>query len=370
MKFKIILALSLLLNLVAICFLYTTNTTDGAAAAAGTESATSAIELSSDVAVQTEAGLVVQSYQHSELKQLRAIGLSDEQARMLILQELRTQNSARSQLFNDQYWHARSADGLAQQIEAKIEGERALRSTLASLFGDQGYAHKSLSQGFSPLVSQSFLSARDQIALREYQLRSQKVGLADELATSVDELISAEILTENGALEYRMRYSSLAARLLESGVRFTEQSFRDSYMALAPIYDSREGYAFDANTLMAQRNKLKQLMGNDDGLKILANLDNRYAQLKAAGERYYLNEDQILSAYNIISDGEEQMIEGYFVRKSNPQQGIQMIRDAALHREQKLAEYLGEDISRSLMRAFTSARPDPTTPAGILLSGS
>ena len=51
MKFKIILALSLLLNLVAICFLYTTNTTDGAAAA-GTESATSAIELSSDVAVK------------------------------------------------------------------------------------------------------------------------------------------------------------------------------------------------------------------------------------------------------------------------------------------------------------------------------
>jgi hypothetical protein len=368
MKFKIILALSLLLNIVAICFLYTTNTTDGAAA--GTESATSAIELSSDVAVQTEAGLVVQSYQHSDLKQLREIGLSDEQARMLILQELRTQNSARSQLFKDQYWHARSADGLAQQIEVKIEGERALRSTLASLFGDQGYAHKSLGQGFSPLVSQSFLSARDQIALREYQLRSQKVGLANELATSVDELVSAEVLTESGALEYRLRYSSLATRMLKSGVRFTAQSFSASYMALAPIYDSRQGYAFDASTLMAQRNKLKQLMGNDDGLKILANLDNRYAQLKAAGERYYLNEHQILSAYKIISDGEEQMIEGYFVRKSNPQQGIQMIRDAALHREQKLAEYLGEDISRSLMRAFTSARPDPTTPAGILLSGS
>ena len=368
MKFKIILALSLLLNLVAICFLYATNSKDGTAA--DTDSAASVVDPSGSASAQLEAGLVVQLYQHSDLKHLRKIGLSDEQARMLILQELRAQNSDRSQLFDDQYWHARSADGLAQQIESKIEGERALRSTLANLFGDQGYAHKSLGQGFSPLVFQSFLSARDQIALREYQLRSRKVGIADELASTVDELISAEILTESGALEYRLRYSSLAARLLKSGVSFTEQSFRDSYMALAPIYDRQQGYAFDASSLMAQRNKLKQLMGNADALKILANLDNRFAQLKAAGERYYLNEDQILSAYKIISDGEEKMIEGYFVRKSDPQQGIQMIREAALYREQKLAEYLGEDISRSLMRAFTSARPDPTTPAGILLSGS
>ena len=359
MKFKIILTLSLLLNLATICFLYIANAEDDLAAE--TDSVASVVDPSGDADSQVEAGAVAQTYQYSDLKQLRAIGLSDEQAKMLILQELITQNNARSQQFDVQYWQATSADRLARQIESRIEGERSLRSTMASLFGGQG---------FSPLVDQSFLSARDQIALREYQLRSKKLSIADELAASVDELVSAEVLTENGALEYRMRYSSLAARLLESGVRFTEQSFRDSYMALAPIYDSREGYAFDANTLMAQRNKLKQLMGNDDGLKILANLDNRYAQLKAAGERYYLNEDQILSAYKIISDGEEQMIEGYFVRKSNPQQGIQMIRDAALHREQKLAEYLGEDISRSLMRAFTSARPDPTTPAGILLSGS
>jgi len=368
MKFKIILTLSLLLNLATICFLYIANAEDDLAAE--TDSVASVVDPSGDADSQVEAGAVAQTYQYSDLKQLRAIGLSDEQAKMLILQELITQNNARSQQFDVQYWQATSADRLARQIESRIEGERSLRSTMASLFGGQGYTQKSFGQGFSPLVDQSFLSARDQIALREYQLRSKKLSIADELAASVDELVSAEVLTENGALEYRMRYSSLAARLLESGVRFTEQNFRDSYMALAPIYNRQQGYAFDASTLMAQRNKLKQLMGDSDGLKILANLDNRFVQFKAAGERYYLSDDQILSAYKIISDGEEQMIEGYFVRKSNPKQGIQMIRDASLHREQKLTQYLGEDISRSLMRDFTSARPDPTTPAGILLSGS
>ena len=127
--------------------------------------------------------------------------------------------------------------------------------------------------------------------------------------------------------------------------------------------------ALNGDGLMAQRNKLKHLLGDEAALKILANLDNRFTQLKAAGERYNLNENQMLSAYKIISDAEEKMIEGYFVRKSNPQQGIQMIREAALSRGQRLAEYLGEDISKSLIRAFTSARPDPTTPAGILLTG-
>lgn len=367
MKFKIMLALSLLLNLAAICYLYTINALDSLAADTDTGSATSVADLSGDVTTQTDVDPAIQPYQHSDVKHLQKIGLNDEQARMLILQELRVQSGARSRLFNDQYWQARSADGMARQIEAKIEAERTLRNTLVNVFGD--HAHKLVDLSFTPLVSHSFLSPRDQIALREYQLRAQKEAVADQLASSVDELVGAGVLTESGALEYRLRYSSLATRLLNSGVKFTEQSFRDSYMALAPIYDSQQGSTFDANSLMAQRNKLKQLMGDDHALRILANLDNRYAQLKAAGERYYLNEEQILSAYKIISDGEEKMIEGYFVRKSNPQQGIQMIREAALFREQKLAEYLGEDISRSLLRAFTSARPDPTTPAGILLSG-
>jgi hypothetical protein len=244
-----------------------------------------------------------------------------------------------------------------------------LRSTLKGIFGAQYYAQILLDQSFSPLLSQSFLSARDQIALREYQLRSQKDAITEELAANVDELVAADILTESGTLEYRLRYSSLAARMLKSGGSFTEQSFRDSYMALTPIYDSHQGFVLDANGLMAQRNKLKHLLGDEAALKILANLDNRFTQLKAAGERHKLNENQMLSAYKIISDAEEKMIEGYFVRKSNPQQGIQMIREAALSRGQRLAEYLGEDISKSLMRAFTSARPDPTTPAGILLTG-
>lgn len=364
MKFKIILALSLLLNLVAICYLYTTNTTNSTAPATDP-----AAQLSGDLATQIDPGSY-QAYQHSDLKHLRAMGLSDEQARMLILQELRAENATRLERFVGQYWQANNADALAQQIEAKIDAERALRDTLGELFGDQGGLDKSLQETFSALASERFLSFRDQIALREYQLRGQKNTVVEELADRVDELVSAEVLTESGALEYRLRYSSLAGRLLNSGVSFTEQSFRDSYMALAPIYDSQQGYAFDANTLMAQRDKLKHLMGHDDALKILANLDNRFAQFKTAGERYYLNETQILAAYKIISDSEEQMIEGYFVRKTDAQQGIQMIRAAAQSREEKLVAYLGEDISRSLMRAFTSARPDPTTPAGILLSGN
>tara|TARA_B110000902_G_scaffold265822_1_gene351314 strand:+ start:1150 stop:2250 length:1101 start_codon:yes stop_codon:yes gene_type:complete len=366
MKFKIILALSLLLNLVAICYLYTTNTANSTATATDSDA-----QLSGDSVTQIDTDSY-QAYQHSDLKHLRAMGLSDKQARMLILQELRAENAARLERFIGQYWQASNADALAQQIEGKIDAERALRGALGKLFGgqEQGGADKSPQETFSPTASESFLSFRDQIALREYQLRGQKNTIAAELASRVDEVVSAEILTESGALEYRLRYSSLAGRLLSSGVSFSEQSFRDSYMALSPIYDSQQGYAFDANTLMAQRNKLKQLMGHDDALRILANLDNRFAQFKAAGERYYLSEAQILAAYKIISDSEEQMIEGYFVRQTDSQQGIQMIRAAAQSREEKLAAYLGEDISRSLMRAFTSARPDPTTPAGILLSGN
>ncbi|MDC0088794.1 hypothetical protein OAI12_02170 [Porticoccaceae bacterium] len=350
MKSKIIMALSIVLNLVALFYLYSANTTVFAVA-------------------ESELPLSTVQQKHSNYAQLIEIGLSDTQAKMLILQELKAQDRSQQGVTEYEYWRVNRAQVLAQQIEDVIKDERRLRSRLRVLFGDEVVADHSLQEVFAPSTYQRFLSSGDQIALREHQLRQHKNSIAEELTSGVDELVNAEILTASGVLEYRLRYSPLAARLLGSGVIFSEQNFRESYLALAPIYENSQSHAFDATTLIAQRNKLKQLMGIGDSMKILANLDNRFSPLKAAGKHYNLTEIQLLSAYKIISDSEEEMIEGYFVRQSNPQRGIQMIREAAQHREQRLADYLGDDVGRSLMRAFSSARPDPTTPAGILLSG-
>ena len=349
MKSKIRMALSIVLNLVALFYLYSANTTGFAAA-------------------ESELPLETVKQKHSNYAQLIETGLSDTQAKMLIVQELKAQDRSQQGVTEYEDWRVNRAQVLAQQIEDVIKGERRLRTRLRVLFGDGVVADQSLQEVFAPSTYQRFLASRDQIALREHQLRQHKNSIAEELTSGVDELVNAEILTDSGVLEYRLRYSPLAAQLLGSGVIFSEQNFRESYLALAPIYENSQSHAFDATTLVAQRNKLKQLMGIGDSVKILANLDNRFSHLKAVGKHYNLTEIQLLSAYKIISDSEEEMIEGYFVRQSNSQRGVQMIREAAQHREQRLADYLGDDVGRSLMRAFSSARPDPTTPAGVLLS--
>jgi len=350
MKSKIILALSMVLNLVALFYFYSANTTAFASA-------------------DSQLPLATVNQPHSHYAQLREIGLSDTQAKMLIVQELKTQYRSQQGVTEYEYWRVKRSQVLAQQIEDVIKGERKVRTRLRVLFGDEVIADQSLQEVFSPSTYQRFLSPSDQIVLREHQLRQHKGCIAEELASGVDELVNAGILTDHGILEFRLRYSPLAARLLGSGVIFSEQNFRDSYLALAPIYENSQSHAFDATTLIAQRNKLKQLMGSGDSVRIFANLDSRFLSLKTVAQHYNLTEIQLFAAYKIISDSEEEMIEGYFVRQSNPQRGIRMIREAAQHREQRLADYLGDDVGRSLMRAFSSARPDPTTPAGILLSG-
>jgi len=350
MKSKIILALSIVLNLVALFYFYSANTTAFASA-------------------DPQLPLATVNQSHSHYAQLREIGLSDTQAKMLIVQELKTQYRSQQGVTEYEYWRVKRSQVLAQQIEDVIKGERKVRTRLRVLFGDEVIADQSLQEVFSPSTYQRFLSPSDQIVLREHQLRQYKGRIAEELASGVDELVNAGILTDHGILEFRLRYSPLAARLLGSGVIFSEQNFRDSYLALAPIYENSQSHAFDATTLIAQHNKLKQLMGSGDSVRIFANLDSRFLSLKTVAQHYNLTEIQLFAAYKIISDSEEEMIEGYFVRQSNPQRGIRMIREAAQHREQRLADYLGDDVGRSLMRAFSSARPDPTTPAGILLSG-
>ena len=163
----------------------------------------------------------------------------------------------------------------------------------------------------------------------------------------------SEILGPDETFEYSLRYSPLADQLRLSGVVFTEPAFRQVYGILAKTQNSAQLGKPNPQALIDQRNQLTQLLGKNNTVKVLAALDKRFKNLQIAGQDYDLTQEQLLAAYEIISDSEMAMIQGYFVRKINAEEGINLIRTAARIRESQLINHFGEDVARELMAKFS-----------------
>ena len=338
MKVKILLGLSLALNLALLANM-------------GGDSQKSA-ENSSDKQATQNSHQDAKN-QQSYYDQLIAMRLDDNQAKTLIIQELKAEQNAKT-VSKAAYWQP-SSNGEKADITDQLEQDIALRTALKNMFGDTAKSEPAFREVFHPLAQQAgFLSSHDQIALHEKQI---------ETGAKIETLFSKKV-----ALEYQLRHSHLADKLRQSGVEFSEKSFRQTYVILAATYNKPLSDRNDPATLIAQRNKIKQLIGNQDGIRVLAELDKRFAQLQKAGLKKELTPEQIMHVYEIISDSEAQMIEGYYLRKSNPGQGIQLIRAAARDRQAKLESYLGEEIAKDLMAAFSAVAPNQTTPAGVVLN--
>ena len=108
-------------------------------------------------------------------------------------------------------------------------------------------------------------------------------------------------------------------------------------------------------------------MGDEGALRVLASLDSRFDKLNRMAQENDLTEEQVLFVYEIISQSEMEMVEAYELRKTNPQISAQLMRDAALNKQQQLYSYLGEDLARLVTREFNKAMQDSRAPAGVIL---
>lgn len=78
----------------------------------------------------------------------------------------------------------------------------------------------------------------------------------------------SQILSAPAALECKLRQSCLAQRLRDSGVSFTEATFRTSYKRLAPIYDrNATAILLSGSDLRDAINALEELLGKDDAVR-------------------------------------------------------------------------------------------------------
>ena len=325
------------------------------------------LEIQADTA---QMGLSSNSLHQANYKKLLSKGLSDYQAKILILDALGAQllgtapNKAN-------YWTPRLANVRVERIQSRLDSQRKIRISLVEIFGETAKTDSAFSQLFQPLAQRlHFLSSDQQIAVQEQRVsaeintlkRSQSGNYDGEQArVNVTDLLPAE-----AAFEYGVRYSTKAEQLRHADIDFSEELFRDTFRVVAATSNELGKRQQGGSAIIQQRTELRALLGQDDATRVMAALDSRFANMSKKGRFQGLTQDQLYFVYQIIADSEAQMIRGYHLRQTNQNAGIKLIREASATRNTKLASYLGEEVAGLLMKAFTGNNANERLPVDVV----
>lgn len=306
---------------------------------------------------------------------------SDLQTAILVYGEIKYKQSQQQGDVPNKYWQADNFSSKTAPIRNRLMAGREIRAALIAQFGEKAPQNPVFKDAFYPLSHHAdFLTSAQQITLNDQRLEQQIKRLETPSANSLITNPSSQpvginrrhgndvssIIGEQAAFEYNLRHSYLSDRLRQSGVNFTEANFRDTYAIMATTFGTANVGQINPQTLMIQRTELKETLGDEAALKVLASLDRRFNRLNRIAQQNDLTDEQVLFVYGIISQSEMEMIEAYELRKTNPQRSMQLMRDASFNKQQQLYSYLGEDLSNSVTREFNKAIPGRRAPEGVI----
>ena len=287
------------------------------------------------------------------LKTLLGMGLTKEEAQLLVFHKIKQTYLTKPAGIN--YWQSSPVGQLMIHTLSQL---RQVRAALLAEFGKAARDNPLFKEAFYPLDYEAdYLSSVNQIALFE-QMAEQQANQTKLLAEGLDPAklpISdpTEVLSKQAAHEWKLRKSYLAQRLRASDVTFTEQSFRQSYALLAPIYEFNESSpipnASDVNTAI---NGLERLLGVEDAIRVQAALDPRFTQFKALAQKHRLLPEQVITAFGIVLQAENELMQAYGLVASDEERAIEIMNQATQERDNNLASFIGKDKAEQLITAY------------------
>lgn len=171
-------------------------------------------------------------------------GLSDRQAKAVILQALHEQYIDPIPVPEDRYWAESPHKAQITYMLSLMDAYDQVRFALRDQFGDRSVSDPVFKRVFQPLALQSpYLSSEEQVALQRFQAEQQLQMLSRSLLNP-EALVQGDpgswrpaskpaqpaepshLLSDTSWREHRLRASFLANQMRNSGVVFTETSFR------------------------------------------------------------------------------------------------------------------------------------------------
>ena len=297
---------------------------------------------------------------------LRSRGLTAEEAKTLLLVRLEAQARERAVLQPPPYWQRNEESPLesALRLAAELEHDRA---ALVEVFGDDVEHDPAFARLFRPLdPAFAFLSSAQQVAIQKVKLEHQmKVASIMAGASSFDRLpgapsrAAAEAAAELAAnlaaaldpsvlSEYLLRDSALADELRRSRVEFTEAEFRETYDVLRRFAESNPDRAAYASA----RNALRASLGGRRFAALWAGRDPLFAAVQRAGKKHALEEETVLSVYELFNDHQDNLLEVARSANGDLQRESRGVQEAQTRLEARLSGLVGTDVAGDIERSY------------------
>jgi hypothetical protein len=278
-------------------------------------------------------------------------GLTKEEAQVLVFHKIKQTYLAKPS--KTVYWQA---SPVGQPTIDTLSQARQIRSAILAEFGEAARDNPVFKEAFFPLEA-DYLSSVDQIALFE-QMAQQQANQAKLLAEGLDPAKlplsdPTEVLSKQAAYEWKLRKSFLAQQLRASEVTFTEQSFRDSFALLAPIYDFNESLPIpNASDINNAINGLEKLLGVENTIRVQAALDPRFTQFQNLAQKQSLSPDQIITAFGIVLQTENALMQAHDLMAADEDRAVEMMNQATQERDNNLASFIGKETAEQLITTF------------------
>lgn len=250
----------------------------------------------------------------------------------------------------DDWWRSDAA-GQMKRVERLAAAERDARAALIETLGPAAGRSPAFDWLFLPLNDRMpELSSRAQIVIHNLERRFVAAQSGGGAAASFADHL-ARIRAQLGdatANEYALRASPLAGELRRAELDLSEDEFRDAFALFADIDN-----AADSRTFMDARGRLRNLLGSERFVRVWSRRDPRFAGLASTATRFELSGDSLLTAYAILIEGEDALIEAV------APQGLTAGRQAAADQPElaavldatrrRLAGLVGEHAAEALM---------------------
>jgi hypothetical protein len=296
---------------------------------------------------------------------LQSRGLSAQEAKMLLLARLEARARELAIEPPAPYWQSGAGSTLTSALRFVAELDHA-RAALVEIFGTDAEHEPTFARLFRPLDPVfSFLSSAQQIAIQRQKLdQHAAVGVgpapralvADPLSRVPSGAIAAQELAEGLATvleptalhEYLLRDSPLADQLRRSGVEFTEPEFRATFDVLQSLEQSSP----DADVYADARDSLRALLGGRRFAILWGARDPLFSAVRRAGEKHALDEEKVLSVYELFNDHQDALLEVTRSANGDRQRQIEGLRDAQVRLESRLSGLLGVEVAADIERVY------------------
>jgi hypothetical protein len=309
-------------------------------------------------------------------KSLESLELKQSEIHTLVLDRVLSILAPPS--FEYEYWREAAVSPNVMTMSNRLDQAQRAREILIAVYGSKAIQSRAFEQLFFPINEQAeFLSSQEQIALVDQRARydisrinffSQNIEFSGSLRASKVSAPShksqfpthspkmamiTEGLSPESAFEWKVRYSFFADRLRKSQYDFTEQSFRDTYTLLAPIYDVGLKDSLPSGLQISRSiDALEELLGAEAAVRIQIALNPTFSRFSQTALEQGLLPDQIITVFDILQKSQIEMLMASDLMAVDQDKSRQLLNQAYRERDDNLVSFVGKQKVDVLISAF------------------